>query len=93
MHLETDLIDLIARTIGYKYENVHSITIPHGIFSQSPLSSAVHFSLLDMDKNKKDEHSQGGAPVTSQHHTKDMALFLQDKVSFDQENSKSLSSS
>ncbi|KAJ5800697.1 uncharacterized protein N7518_002765 [Penicillium psychrosexuale] len=32
-----------------------------------------------MDKNKKDEHSQGSAPITSQHHTKDMALFLQDK--------------
>ena len=37
-----------------------------------------------MDKNKKEEHSRGGPPVTSQHHTEDMALSLQDKVSCDQ---------
>ncbi|KAJ5473959.1 hypothetical protein N7475_003525 [Penicillium sp. IBT 31633x] len=32
-----------------------------------------------MDKNKKEEHSRGGPPVTSQHHTEGMGLSLQDK--------------
>lgn len=93
IHLETGLIDLIAGNLGYKYGIVHSTTIPLGSFSQSNLSSAVRFSLLDMDKNKKEEHSRGGPSISSQHHTEDMALSLQDKVSCDQENLKSSSSS
>lgn len=72
---------LIARTLGYKYDIFPSPTVSLEILSRP--SSAVRISSLDMDKNKN-EHSRGDPPVTSQHHTEDKALSLQDKVSCDQ---------
>lgn len=55
--LEAGLVDLIATTLWYKYDIVHSTTVSLEILSQSPSSSAVRFSSLDMDVSKKEEHS------------------------------------
>jgi hypothetical protein len=81
IYLVTGLVDLIARTLGYKYDIFPSPTVSLEIISRS--SSAVRISSLDMDKNKN-EPSRGDPPVTSQHHTEGKALSLQDKVSCDQ---------